>query len=78
MGNMASGFASSSPAMGQLSSDTSSFGDSTSSAMPAVLKPSPNRGAPSLGASSSPQARSLLEKGQEFYEIPAFLRKQAD
>ena len=50
MGNMASGFASSSPAMGQLSSDTSSFGDSTSSAMPAVLKPSPNRGAPSLGA----------------------------
>ncbi|MBJ7474595.1 MAG: hypothetical protein RL373_1043 [Pseudomonadota bacterium] len=78
MGNMASGFASSSPAMGQLSSDTGSFGDSTSPAMPAVLKPSPNRGAPSLGASSSPQARSLLEKGQEFYEIPAFLRKQAD
>jgi cell division protein FtsZ len=49
------------------------------SSMPAVFKPSPNRGAiPSLGASSSPQAKSLLEKGADFYDIPAFLRKQAD
>jgi cell division protein FtsZ len=51
----------------------------TSSSMPAVIRTSPNRGAPaSLGASSSPQAKSMLDKGTDFYDIPAFLRKQAD
>jgi len=34
--------------------------------------------APSLGADSSPQAKSMLDKGADYYEIPAFLRKQAD
>jgi cell division protein FtsZ len=31
-----------------------------------------------LGADSSPQAKAMLEKGADYYEIPAFLRKQAD
>jgi cell division protein FtsZ len=34
--------------------------------------------APSLGVDSSPQAKTMLDKGADFYEIPAFLRKQAD
>ena len=34
--------------------------------------------APTLGADSSPQAKTLLDKGADYYEIPAFLRKQAD
>ena len=34
--------------------------------------------APALGADSSPQAKSMLDKGADYYEIPAFLRKQAD
>ena len=34
--------------------------------------------APSLGADSSPEAKTMLDKGADFYEIPAFLRKQAD
>jgi cell division protein FtsZ len=34
--------------------------------------------APTLGADSSPQAKSMLDKGADYYEIPAFLRKQAD
>jgi cell division protein FtsZ len=34
--------------------------------------------APTLGADSSPQARTMLDKGADYYEIPAFLRKQAD
>ena len=34
--------------------------------------------APTLGADSSPQAKTMLDKGTDFYEIPAFLRKQAD
>lgn len=33
---------------------------------------------PTLGADSSPQAKTLLDKGADYYEIPAFLRKQAD
>ena len=48
-------------------------------AMPSVIKSSPNRSAPaSLGASSSPQAKVMLDRGTDFYDIPAFLRKQAD
>ena len=65
------------PTMGQMSVEPSSS-DSVSN-VPAVFKSSPNRSVPtSLGASSSPQARTMLEKGTEFYDIPAFLRKQAD
>ena len=77
LSNMNSSYGSSIPTMGQASSD---IGTSDAVAgIPAVFKPSPNRGAaPNLGASSSPQARSLLEKGTDFYDIPAFLRKQAD
>jgi cell division protein FtsZ len=33
---------------------------------------------PTLGADSSPQAKTMLDKGADYYEIPAFLRKQAD
>jgi len=33
---------------------------------------------PTLGVDSSPQAKTMLDKGTDFYEIPAFLRKQAD
>ncbi len=46
--------------------------------IPAVMRPSPDRVAQNLGASSSPLARTMLEKGQDIFEIPAFLRKQAD
>lgn len=34
--------------------------------------------APTLGPDSSPQAKMMLDKGTDYYEIPAFLRKQAD
>ena len=46
--------------------------------VPSFFRQSPERVAPTLGADSSPQARNLLEKGTEYFEIPAFLRKQAD
>ena len=45
---------------------------------PQVTRPNPSRGVGQLGAASSPQAKAMLEKGAEFFEIPAFLRKQAD
>lgn len=46
--------------------------------VPSVFRQSPDRVPPTLGADSSPQARTLLEKGTDYFEIPAFLRKQAD
>jgi cell division protein FtsZ len=46
--------------------------------VPPFFRQSPDRVAPTLGADSSPQARNLLEKGTDYFEIPAFLRKQAD
>jgi cell division protein FtsZ len=46
--------------------------------VPSVFRQSPERMTPTLGADSSPQARNLLEKGTDYFEIPAFLRKQAD
>jgi len=47
--------------------------------LPRVFRPrSEPSSAPSLGADSSPQAKTMLDKGADFYEIPAFLRKQAD
>lgn len=45
---------------------------------PQVTRPNPNRGVGQLNAASSPQAKAMLEKGAEFFDIPAFLRKQAD
>ena len=77
MNTVTSGYAASIPTMGQTSVESGV--SETTASIPSVFKPSPNRVAPtSLGASSSPQARSMLEKGTEFYDIPAFLRKQAD
>ena len=77
MHKVTSGYATSIPTMGQTSLE-SGVAD-TDASIPSVFRQSPNRVAPtSLGASSSPQARTMLEKGTEFYDIPAFLRKQAD
>jgi cell division protein FtsZ len=33
---------------------------------------------PRLGANSSPEAQAMMDKGTDYYDIPAFLRKQAD
>jgi len=33
---------------------------------------------PRLGANSSPEAQAMIDKGADYYDIPAFLRKQAD
>jgi cell division protein FtsZ len=77
LNNVTTGYASSMPTLGQSILETGMA--EGLSAIPAVIRQSPNRGAPpSLGASSSPQARNLLDKGTDFYDIPAFLRKQAD
>jgi cell division protein FtsZ len=77
LNNVTTGYASNIPTMGQAIPDVGMA--EASPAMPAVMRQSPNRNPPpSLGASSSPQARNLLDKGTDFYEIPAFLRKQAD
>jgi cell division protein FtsZ len=47
--------------------------------LPRVFRPrSEQSSTPTLGADSSPQAKTMLDKGADFYEIPAFLRKQAD
>jgi cell division protein FtsZ len=46
--------------------------------VPKVFRNSRDSVPPSLGADSSPQAKAMLEKGADYYEIPAFLRKQAD
>jgi cell division protein FtsZ len=45
---------------------------------PQVVRQNPNRRAVQLNAASSPQAKAMLVKGADFFEIPAFLRKQAD
>ena len=46
--------------------------------VPKVFRNSRDSIPPSLGADSSPQAKAMLDKGADYYEIPAFLRKQAD
>jgi cell division protein FtsZ len=72
-----SGYAPSIPRMGQtsLESDVAE----TEASIPSVFRQFPNSIAPTgIGASSSPQAKTMLEKGTEIYDIPAFLRKQAD
>jgi cell division protein FtsZ len=58
-------------------SEATEINDQTSSS-PKVTRPNPSRGVGQLNAASSPQAKAMLEKGAEFFEIPAFLRKQAD
>ena len=58
-------------------SEATEIKDQTSSS-PKVTRPNPSRGVGQLNAASSPQAKAMLEKGAEFFEIPAFLRKQAD
>jgi cell division protein FtsZ len=45
---------------------------------PAVFRNTRESSPQTLGADSSPQAKAMLEKGTDYYEIPAFLRKQAD
>jgi cell division protein FtsZ len=52
--------------------------NSQPNASPQVTRPNPSRGVGHLNTASSPQAKAMLEKGAEFFEIPAFLRKQAD
>ncbi len=37
-----------------------------------------NAAEPRLGANSSPEAQAMMDKGTDYYDIPAFLRKQAD
>jgi len=73
---------------GAASSSSNAFGAASSQPagvdyskydLPRVFRPrSEPSSAPTLGADSSPQAKSMLDKGADFYEIPAFLRKQAD
>ena len=73
---------------GAASSSSNAFGAASSQPagvdyskydLPRVFRPrSEPSSAPILGADSSPQAKSMLDKGADFYEIPAFLRKQAD
>ena len=77
-----------SPGAGAASSSSNAFGaasaqptgvDYSKYDLPRVFRPrSEPSSAPSLGADSSPQAKTMLDKGADFYEIPAFLRKQAD
>ena len=73
---------------GAASSSSNAFGAASSQPagvdyskydLPRVFRPrSEPSSAPTLGADSSPQAKTMLDKGADFYEIPAFLRKQAD
>jgi cell division protein FtsZ len=76
MNNLATAFANTPPVITPMPVEANYAETSTA---PSVIKASPNRGAPaSLGAASSPQAKAMLDKGTDFYEIPAFLRRQAD
>ena len=77
MHKVESGYPHSTPRAGQTSLESGVA--ETDASIPSVFRQSPNSIAPTgLGASSSPQAITMLEKGIEFYDIPAFLRKQAD
>jgi cell division protein FtsZ len=46
--------------------------------VPKVFRSNRESGEPRLGANSSPKAQAMIDKGADFYDIPAFLRKQAD
>jgi len=76
--NSSAGMASSSNAFGAASAQPAGV-DYSQYDLPRVFRSrSEPSSAPSLGADSSPQAKTMLDKGADFYEIPAFLRKQAD
>lgn len=46
--------------------------------MPKVFRSNRESKEPRLGANSSPEAQAMMDKGADYYDIPAFLRKQAD
>jgi cell division protein FtsZ len=46
--------------------------------VPKVFRSNRDTAEPRLGANSSPEAQAMMEKGADYYDIPAFLRKQAD
>jgi cell division protein FtsZ len=78
MGSSAGAASSSGNAFGAASSQPTGV-DYSKYDLPRVFRPrSEPSSAPTLGADSSPQAKTMLDKGADFYEIPAFLRKQAD
>lgn len=78
VGSGAGAASSSSNAFGAASSQPAGV-DYSKYDLPRVFRPrSEPSSAPTLGADSSPQAKTMLDKGADFYEIPAFLRKQAD
>ena len=88
MAGMDSSISAVGPGAGAASSSSNAFGaasaqptgvDYSKYDLPRVFRSrSEPSSAPSLGADSSPQAKTMLDKGADFYEIPAFLRKQAD
>jgi len=88
MAGMDSSISAVNPTAGMASSGNNAFGagsaqpggvDYSQYDLPRVFRSRSESGsAPTLGADSSPQAKTMLDKGADFYEIPAFLRKQAD
>jgi cell division protein FtsZ len=57
----------------------SSAADYSKYDVPKVFRSNRNMPAePRLGANSSPEAKAMMDKGADYYDIPAFLRKQAD
>jgi cell division protein FtsZ len=46
--------------------------------VPKVFRSNRESKEPRLGANSSPEAQAMIDKGADYYDIPAFLRKQAD
>ena len=73
MANVATASEVASPAMGVVSASDYSKYD-----VPKVFRSNRESGEPRLGANSSPKAQAMIDKGADFYDIPAFLRKQAD
>ena len=46
--------------------------------VPKVFRSNRESKEPRLGANSSPEAQAMMDKGADYYDIQAFLRKQAD
>ena len=55
-----------------------SAGDYAKYDVPKVFRSNRESKEPRLGANSSPEAQAMMDKGADYYDIPAFLRKQAD
>jgi cell division protein FtsZ len=55
-----------------------SAGDYAKYDVPKVFRSNRESNEPRLGANSSPEAQAMMDKGADYYDIPAFLRKQAD